>query len=276
MATQVTVRGASARHVVLLNSADTKIAGAFPASQFYMTIGRCHRQRHAFPKHDLLEAARSLLRDVQQQWAVLPYRYSLKLRVGGRDDLRSSGSGASGFHINGRVHAIWSGAGRCYLDEMQVGPDGRGKVVRKVDVRHQKRVDTDDWGPIEISRRKLELTLPRQLQDLIAFLSDIPDADVQVLSTDGPVSVMDLVRLASEDDEGAEEELFNMGDTARRELLKRIADGKTRKYHGTIAWILQTVFPSPQSREAVERLVERERDPERKKTYLAMLASARG
>jgi hypothetical protein len=224
---------------------------------------------------EVLDVARSSLEEIRRQWGVLPYRYGFESRIGGREDLRSGGSGgASGFRIEGRIHSIKAGLGLCYLEEMEWSPGERGRVVRRIDVRDRTRVETDDWGSIKITRRKLQLTLPEQLAGLIAFLIGIPDAaEVRVLRTDGTTSVMELVRMAAEDaDEGAEEELFERGEVAKRELIAKLRDRKARRYHGTIAWVLLTVFPSAESREAVGRAAEREEDPARKKELLGLLA----
>lgn len=218
-------------------------------------------------RQELLDAARTLLHDVQQQWEVLPFQYSFRTRYG-------SSSGASGFHIDGIEYSINSRPGRCYMEERAKGSDGLYHVVRTTDVRDKKQIDTDDWGPIKISRRKLDMRLPGELEALIRFLSEIPDEEVQVRTMEeGEWSVMDLVREAAEGSEGAEEELFNRGDSAKQELIALLSDSKARKHIGTIAWILLTVLPSAESRTAVEQAAEREKDPRRKKSLLTLLVS---
>lgn len=274
MATHITISAESRSYTMVLSTTDIMLAGTFADAQYYIAFAQCMYEENVVARQSLLDATRSLLEAVRQQWAVLPYRYSSEVRIMGRDDLVSKGGGGcSGFHINGRIHSLWSRAGECYLEEMEVGPDGRGGIVRRIDIRDRKQVDTDDWGPIKLSRRKLKTALPEQLQVLISFLGEIPDAQVQTRRSEGQASVMDLVRRTAEGDESAEEEFFNRGDAARQELLAKLTDRKTRKYCGTMAWILLTVLPSPESRAAVEELAERETDPQQKAEYVLLLAS---
>lgn len=271
MARQLTVRAAQGTHTTNLTASDWKVSSAFPKDRFYTIAGGCYLESEMVARQELLDAARTLLRDVQQQWEVLPFQYSFRTRDGGRG---GSSSSTSGFHINGIALTICSRPGQCYLEERAKGPDGMFHVVRTTDVRDKKQIDTDDWGPIKIFRRKLEMRLPEELESLIGFLSEIPDEEVQVRTTEeGEWSVMDLVREAAEGSEGAEEELFNRGESAKQELITLLTDAKARKHIHTIAWILLTVLPSPDSRTAVEQAAEREKDPKRKKSLLTLIVS---
>lgn len=274
MATQVHFTGKSGSHVMNLVAADTRVSGAFPNSEFYGIIGSCWQETQEFQRQKLVEAAEVLLAEVRRQWEVLPYHYSFECKVGGREDSRSSGSGgASGFHIEGREYSIWGGPARCYLQEMKRDANGMGTVVDTIDVRGRKKIDTDDWGPIKLSRRKIKLTLPEQLASLLSFLQQSPDTHLNVLRSDGEMSVMELVKQADDGNEGAEEMLSEMGGPARRELIEKLSDPKTRKYHHQIAWLLLTVLPSPEARVAVEQRMEREKDAVRKKDLLVLLAA---
>jgi len=85
------------------------------------------------------------------------------------------------------------------------------------------------------------------------------------------MTVKKLVRLAADGDEGAEEELFNRGGDAKRELLELAANPKVKSNRETIAFLLLTLFPSRESYAAVASMAERESDSERKNALLIML-----
>jgi hypothetical protein len=277
VATHFTIGAAGGRHAFVLTSTDETVMDLFDDSPLFAAVGRARVGARAFGRAELLAAARALLADVRAQWELLPYRYATEVRMMGREDLKSSGSGGvHGFRIGGRIHSIDGGPGRCVLSEWDDGPGGRGVVVATRDVRREKRVETDDWGPIKISRRKIDVRLPLSLEALVAFLDGRADEAVRGRTTDGGASVTELVRRAAEGDESAEEALFERGDAARAELLKKATDPKARRHHGTIAWLLLTVLPSPESRAAVEAMADREADEGRRRELLVLLASTAG
>lgn len=277
MAIQVMVRAASAMHKFALTAADELIAEVFPDSRFWRAIWHGRLAPHSVVKEDFLDAAQSHLVELRQQWTVLPYRYSFECRMPVRDEIivtRGSG-GVHGIPIGGRIHTMWGGAGKCYLEEWEAGADGLNHVVRVIDVRGRKRLETDTWGTIKISRRRLDTTLPEQLDSLVRFLGQISEAEVEVFAKEGASSVMDLVRQSAEGEDAANEELYNRGEPAKQELMRRIDEGKPRKHVETMAWLVLTMFPSTESRAVVEQAAEREKGPERRKSLLALLASTK-
>jgi hypothetical protein len=274
MATRVTISSTSDTHVLSLTSADWYVAGAFHETEFYRSICFARGEPQVRERHAIVAAAEELLGRVRADWSVLPYQYTVEGRMLGRDDLKRKGAGLSGFHIGGEPHFIQATACQCYVQRMGTGADESGQVVgERVDVRDRKTVDTDDWGPIRILRRKLRTTVPEQLGGLLLFLRGIPDTTVQIGLDEGTHSVRELVRLAAEGDEGAEEELFERGEAAKTELLDMLASGKPRNRQGTVAWLLLTVFPSPESRAAVQHAVERETDEGRRNEFLMLLGA---
>lgn len=164
MATIVTVRAAYGTHTLTLMRADELIAEVFPDSKFWRALWLGRRAPHRVVKQDFLEAAQSHLVAIQQQWTVLPYHYSFECRMPIRDQVivTQGSGGVGGIPIGGRIHAMWSGAGKCYLEERETGSDGLSHGVRIIDVRDKKQLETDSWGPIKISRRKLDTTLPER------------------------------------------------------------------------------------------------------------------
>jgi hypothetical protein len=185
------------------------------------------------------------------------------------------GRGVSGFHIDGRSCYLETDVGRCSIYDNKVMPTPYGGTVVDIgrDVRHEKRIETDDLGPIKIRRRRLNSDLPKTLGELAVFLSGSESAVVLVQTSDGRPSTMELVRLAGDGDEGAEEELFNRGTAAREELIAKARDPRCRKHHPTIAWLLLTCFASPETRSSVEDMFDREKDPKRKEQLAMLLGS---
>jgi hypothetical protein len=236
-------------------------------------IGAAYQQKQTYTRSDLLQAAMQFKDALEPQCHLLPYHYSYQI---GDGEMFGRGSGGcSGFHVNGKIHSIQGGAGVCYLEECSVGLDGGARVSNVIDIRGKKRIETDDFGPIKIYRRKLTITLSDTLPLLVSFLRGSNNEAFRVETTEGNPSLMDLVRLAAEGngaDDWAEEQLYAMGQDGRAALIAKFGDPRAKKHYATIARLLLTVFPSPQSRQAVEERLEKERDEGRKAGYLMWLA----
>ena len=156
-------------------------------------------------------------------------------------------------------------------------PDGRGEILNRIDIRSEKRIETDDFGILKVFRRKLKLTLFETVPQLVAFLSRCEDEVIRVRATENNPSFMDLVRAVTEGggaDDWAGEQIQEMGEEGKRSLMERLTDPKAKKHYFTIAQLLLSLFPSRESREAVERVVERERNEELKRLYVVLLATA--
>ncbi len=278
---RTTFRGSSDTHVLDISGADNSVSPAFsrvapgsPDCRLLGMIGAAYAQEQYYERTALLQAATEFDDALGQQRDLLPYHYSYQIGDG-KTFGRGSG-GASGFHINGKVHSIRAGAGTCYLQEIGVGSDGRGSVVNTIDIRDQKCVETDDYGPIKIYRRKLKLTLFETMPLLVSFLRNSKNESFRVLTIEGKPSLMDLVRLVAEGggaDDWAGEQLSGMGQDGKAGLIAKLGDPRARKYYAVIAHILLTAFPSRESRQAVEQLLEHDQDQERKARYLALLAA---
>jgi hypothetical protein len=277
MPDRVAIKAASGPHQLSLAASDWHVAGAFHNNEFYRSICFARTGPVEVERETLISHVKELLGRIRADWSVLPYHYTFECRISGRDDLLTrGGGGASGFRIDGEIHSIQGGACQCYLEHLRVGPDGKGHVVARIDVRDRATVETDDWGPIRIFRRKLKTTIPEQLEGLLSFLRGAQDGTIRIQLGEGTRSVRELVRLAAEGDEGAEEELFERGATAQAELLDMLSSGKPRNRQGTAAWLLMTIFPSAESRVAVERAAERETDERRRKELLIVLGAVPG
>jgi hypothetical protein len=151
-------RGSSDTHVLKQTGIDCHVSPAFsraapgsPNGRLLEVIGSAYQREQSFPRTTLFQAAEEFQDDLERQRSLLPYHYSYQ--IGDGQTFGRGSGGASGFHIKGKVHSIWGGAGTCYLEEMGIGPDGRGQVVNTIDVRGQKHIETDDYGTITFFRR---------------------------------------------------------------------------------------------------------------------------
>lgn len=275
MATEVIFKAGSNEHVLRLGSSDESILSELKDVGFVAMMGWSRSGRQQNSREEVLRVAKRALEQLRQDWSLLPYRYGFECCIGGDPRLRSGGGGggASGFHIQGRVYCIHAGIGRCDVRESGIAQQDNSAPVFPPDVRGQKVIQTDDWGPIRIRRRRLDSQLPDRLSELVAFLGHVPALIVSVATSDGHLPTMQLVRMVAEGNEGAEEELFNRDTAARDELIAKGLDRKARKHHVTIAWILLTSFPSPESRRAVDEMLKRETDLERQVQLAAVLTA---
>jgi hypothetical protein len=280
---KVIFRGTSEKHVVVFTSLDQSVFQAFspkapgsPNSRLLAMIGDSYQNEQAYTRATLLEAATEFRDALERDRPLLPFRYSFEF-VGSEIFGGSGGSGgAGGFHIGGKIHSIRGGNGVCYLNEMGIGPDGWGYDASTIDVRDKKCVETDDHGSIRIKRRKLKLSLFETIPLLISFLTTSAVDVFHVVATEDSPSFMYLIRMAGQgsgENDWAEEQMFEMGEEARNALIAKLSDTKANKHHGTIARVLLTVFPSHESRQAVENLVQREEDDELKRLYAVLLAA---
>ncbi|MBI1372672.1 MAG: hypothetical protein GC159_07905 [Phycisphaera sp.] len=70
-------------------------------------------------------------------------------------DCRNFGGGMGGLRIAGSedYYGIRTGANYCWLDRIEVGADGRGNHVERIDIRDRDYVDTTNLGRIEIMKK---------------------------------------------------------------------------------------------------------------------------
>ena len=274
MGLQVEIRAGEQMHRMPLLAADDQILSRMSGERFCEVLWQSRVEEQLVDRVEFLNAATALVEDLKKVWNVLPYRYSFEHQI--RNDVwkrKMRGSGCwQGFRINGKMHSIEGGVGRCFLTELEIA-DNRITRMEHHDVRGQKVIETDSDGPIRLFRSKLKVSLLEQLQATIDFLQRAPEAQVRVQLTEGPRTTLQLIRaITEEDDEGAKEELFNRGQSAKQELLAMLSAKRTRKHHATIAYLLLMLFPSPESRAAVEQLAEKETDPTRQEEFATLLA----
>lgn len=279
MSSKVLFLGESDKHIMKITNTDHSVTStpAFANNlEFIWIVNTSPGDVVTHTRDYVLSAAETFLKIVENDLSLLQYHYTYEatMPLRGRS-LKTRGSGGcSGFHVDGKACAIWGGMGECYVDEYGILPDGKRGVVRATDVRDRKRVETDDWGPIKIFRRKKKLTWPEVLPPLIEFLKQLPDEEVRIRVLWEKPKLMDLVRSADKgggEKDWAEGELYEIGDKAKTELLEKLQDPKASKYYVTIARLLVTLFPSSEAKEAVERLRDQETKESARATYSLLL-----
>jgi hypothetical protein len=222
----------------------------------------------------LLQAAKDLLARVEADFDRLQYTYS-------RRDERfgSSGSGMiGGIRIGGKLYSLEGGPGTCLLEEIGIDASGQGQVVKAIDVRSEKVIETENFGRITITKRKKRLTIHHQLKGLIAFLQQQEDEYITKTLDEGLRKPMDWIR-GLEAAEGLEEDYFKerlheFGDKGLEELIARYAE-PLQKHKQTIQFVLQNFYAPVEVQRRVESAAAAENDPERKRVYVDLLDSLR-
>jgi hypothetical protein len=124
----------------------------------------------------VLRALEALLERLDRDADSLPFVYKYKFEEGPLKDDRPGTGMAGSFHINGEsryFYSIDSGLGFCQLLKSEIGPDGRGHDVERIDVRSRTSILTDNMGEIRIYKSKKKSGLERHLRELRAFLQKL-------------------------------------------------------------------------------------------------------
>jgi hypothetical protein len=228
-----------------------------------------------YPRDNVLAAAETFYNIIQKDLTLLEYDYITECTIPGYEHLSPSrGRGSVGVQIDGRLYVLRGGAGYCCLSLMEIQPDGTGTCVKKIDCRERKIIKTENLGDVKIFRKKKKLTWAKILPPLIDFLKQLEDDQIEVMVIYSKPKFMEYIQAYQEGaggDDWAIEEIAKMGDEAKNKLLEKLQDPKVRKYYHAIASILMIVFPSKESKNAVERLIEEETDEIRVSLYKNLL-----
>jgi hypothetical protein len=114
---------------------------------------------------------------------VLPYTYQFKLEIP-PDPRMGTGfgtGGMSGIRMTGdeeHYYYIKAGLNICRLEKLGIGPDGRGIVVEKRDIRDEKELSTSNLGRIQIRRTRAKADLVKELPEIQRFLQQVTSAEV--------------------------------------------------------------------------------------------------
>lgn len=182
MLIQILFQGKSDKYIMRITNTDWEIAERLTVSglKFFPMFSLPSGEVAAHQREELLISAKAFLEAFKRNQKLLQYYYTFEITPPGIGRRPPSSGSVSGFKINGKYCCIYSGMGECYISEFEVQPDGTAKVVKNIDVRDQKHIETDDWGTIKIFRRKKKLTWSEVLPPFIDFLEQLPDNDVQI------------------------------------------------------------------------------------------------
>ncbi len=123
-------------------------------------------------------AFESLLVKLETQRDLITHSYSYVLSS---QKKVTHGGATSGIRIRGLSACIDTRpAGYCDLTLMEVGPNGRGRVVEIIDMRVRQEIETDNQGTLKIRRRKAEVGWFTELPKLLQFLNSATDRQVEV------------------------------------------------------------------------------------------------
>jgi hypothetical protein len=94
-----------------------------------------------------------------------------------------AGLGAPPLHTVGGLsgHISTHPNGYCWVELSDRAPTGRGRVVEMIDMRVRRRLETDDWGTLTVTRRASEVGWFRTLPPLIEWLRAQRAKEVEVL-----------------------------------------------------------------------------------------------
>jgi hypothetical protein len=128
---------------------------------------------------ELLRAVQVVSETLANESDAIPYTYGYSF-VGGMFDGDSGSGGTGGIQIGGDgfFYYIEGGVGQCVLEKHGIGPDGKGVVIERKDVRHLKSLKTDNLGEIKIWRKKKANRLEKSLTELKKFLLRNPDETI--------------------------------------------------------------------------------------------------
>ncbi len=266
----------SAQHILRQRGSMLPVPRGAPCSKFLEYVGSAYEKQKSFTRDELLHASQAILRYFQEQQDVLPYRYEYTIRLMGRDDLKTKGAGTtSGFEIDGENYTITGGNGECYLRRRVQNEEKTNLVWEVTDVRNRKSIETDEWGDIKISRRKINFAYPKRVEECVAFLESISSQIVELYSYDGSTTIRQILQEFSEGGGGADwalEEINDQGKQGKDKLLKSLANKRMQKYHDAAVSMLMICFPGDDTDSAIEDHLSRVPDEHRDELIILVAA----
>lgn len=249
------LKAKSSEHLMSQSGPMVRIPPDAPGAEFLGFLGSAFQEHISVSRMQLLESARKLHAFVTANRHLLAFRYSYAIRMMGRANMVTKGSGGcSGFKIGGKFHSICGGNGECLLQRMEISDDGSGYVAECIDVRERTTIETDEWGDIKVSRRKIDFSLPETLADCISFLESVPDNVIDLFSFDKPPTLQDLLREFEEGSGGNDWAIEEVGRNAAKwqgELLAAVTDKQFSKHRAGVVHLLLICFPDAKTRMTV-------------------------
>ncbi|MGE5194323.1 MAG: hypothetical protein ACM3U2_17675 [Deltaproteobacteria bacterium] len=230
------------------------------------------RERTQVDREHLLAAVRELSGRVTGDLERLRYSYSF------RTERFGSVSGMmSGIQIGGKpYYTLMGGKGTCLLTEQELDAHGRAVPVRTIDLRGDKTLETENFGRITFSKKKLKLTIHEQLPRFLAFLEQQTDQHITKMLEEAPLGPLGLVRALDKGEGLGEqwigEQFHGLGLDAARELVACYAEPRNLPLRDLIAHVFKTMFRPAEVCPIVEQALGLETRPQRRRLYETLLA----
>jgi hypothetical protein len=128
---------------------------------------------------ELVEAAGAVLQLLRDRPDLQPATYQMRMEHfpnSAQPDGEWQGGAVSGLRLPGdadHFYFIRVGPDRCELEKMAVGPDGRGVIVGREDMRGRDHVQTETVGRVDLRRRPSGASLRKKLAELQAFFAGL-------------------------------------------------------------------------------------------------------
>jgi hypothetical protein len=131
----------------------------------------------------LKESAVAIDQFLAKNAQLLPATYEYKLGhiMDGTPMRFFNGGGFSGLRLPGdpdHWYSIRTGLNECTLTKMKKGPDGKGVLVEKRDLRGETELLTENFGKVQFRRRAAKTTLRLALREIAAFAERIDSAEL--------------------------------------------------------------------------------------------------
>src|SRR5262245_29094114 len=160
------------------------IARSLPAEVATICHNGTARRPATATRDEVVSAARAVLSRLAADPALL-FRYAATDEADPKPTAGhfSQGAGFSGIRFAdtpaGKAYAVKCGPGHCDLEEVAIGPDGRGAVVAVTDLRGRASVETANMGVLRLSRKASRTRLRAELEDLLAAVESWSEGTVE-------------------------------------------------------------------------------------------------
>lgn len=135
-------------------------------------------------RQELIIATDSILALLRTRKDLMPTTYEMRVEFYSKElgpDGHWCGGGRGGLRIAGdteHAYSLWVGAEKCEIEKIGIGPDGRGVVVGREDLRDRGHIDTENCGRIDFRRKVGGSGLKKKLTALREFLVGLSEKQV--------------------------------------------------------------------------------------------------
>lgn len=101
------------------------------------------------------------------------YTYTFEFNINNDPNLHIKSSTVYQFNRNGRIYEIECGYNACKIRLLHWDSQGRVTVEEESDGRHLQQIETDDWGPIIIKKRRVRNQFSKWASKVIKSLNGV-------------------------------------------------------------------------------------------------------